>query len=103
MLKYQKKKINKIVSCKPNIPYSPNYKQKNINCFAKLYFKWSGSPPKHVTVENPAQQPIYPIPDNQPTTISLQNPTQAPKTTLYSFNFKKNYLTKAAQTQISSN
>nr|UGV34218.1 MAG: ORF1 [TTV-like mini virus] len=102
MLEYQEEEINKIVSCGPGIPYSPNYKQENINCFAKLYFKWGGSPPKHVTVENPAQQPIYPIPGNQPATISLQNPAQAPETTLYSFDFRRDYLTRAAQTRISS-
>lgn len=102
MVEYQEEEINKIVSCGPGIPYAPEYKQENINCFAKLYFKWGGSPPKHVTIENPAQQPIYPIPGNQPATISLQNPAQAPETTLYSFDFRRDFLTRSAQTRISS-
>lgn len=102
MVEYQEEEINKIVSCGPGIPYEPTYKQENINCFAKLYFKWGGSPPKHVTIENPAQQPIYPIPGNQPATISLQNPAQAPETTLYSFDFRRDFLTRSAQTRISS-
>ncbi len=102
MVEYQEEEINKIVCCGPGIPYEPTYKQENINCFAKLYFKWGGSPPKHVTIENPAQQPIYPIPGNQPATISLQNPAQAPETTLYSFDFRRDFLTRSAQTRISS-
>ncbi len=100
MVEYQEEEINKIVSSGPGTPFLPTYKQENITAYAKSYFKWGGSPPKHVTVENPAQQEIYPIPGNQSTTISLQNPATAPETTLYSFDFRRNFLTRSAQTRI---
>nr|UGV34486.1 MAG: ORF1 [TTV-like mini virus] len=62
----------------------------------KFFFKWGGEIPEPDTTENPSDKPYYPIPNNILSTTSLQNPTQAPEYYLYSFDTRKDMLTKKA-------
>lgn len=100
MQQYQEEVINKIAKTGPGTPYIENYQSENIQAFCKFYFKWGGSPPKHISVENPSEQIIYPIPRTEYDTTSLQNPAQAPETTLYSFDYRRGDITKRALQRI---
>lgn len=99
-VQYQTKELNKIVKCGPATPYIDDDISDNVRIFYKFYFKWGGSPPKMITVENPAQQAQYPIPRNQYETTSLQSPAQAPESLLYSFDQRHGSLTTTALRRI---
>nr|UGV39474.1 MAG: ORF1 [TTV-like mini virus] len=96
MVQYQTQEQNKILSTGPFTPNILNTQSDNVTMYYKFKFIWGGSPPKHIDVENPAQQIHYPIPSNEYETNSLQNPGTAPESILYSFDFRHgNYTTQA--------
>nr|UGV36207.1 MAG: ORF1 [TTV-like mini virus] len=98
---YQTEEQNKILQTGPFAPNILNLESDNITVFYKFYWKWGGSPPKHITVENPAHQIQYPIPRNEHETTSLQNPGQAPESILYSFDYRHGNYTTTALSRIS--
>nr|UGV39134.1 MAG: ORF1 [TTV-like mini virus] len=93
---FQTRVINKIVSCGPGTPYLEGELCENINIFYSSVWRWGGSPPKHIDIENPAHQIVYPIPSNIDAPPSLQSPTQAPENILYSFDHRHGIFTKSA-------
>lgn len=102
MVQYQVEQLNEIVKYGPGTPYLNPQKQENVTIYCNFHFKWGGSPPKHVTIENPTQQIIYPIPRNDNATTSLQSPAQAPESTLYSFDYRHGNITNSALTRITN-
>lgn len=100
---YQTIALNEIVKTGPATPQNTTRKSENIKIFYTFYWKWGGSPPKHINVENPSLQDIYPVPGNQYAPTSLQNPAQAPETVLYSFDFRHGNLTNTAYDRITNN
>lgn len=99
-VQYQTMELNKIVQCGPGTPYLPKTFSENIEMFYTFYWTWGGSPPKHITVDNPSHQITYPIPSNEHDTTSLQSPAQAPESTLYSFDFRHGQITTTALERI---
>lgn len=99
-VQYQTMELNKIVECGPGTPYLPKTFAENIEMFYTFYWTWGGSPPKHITVDNPSHQITYPIPSNEHDTTSLQSPAQAPESTLYSFDFRHGQITTTALDRI---
>nr|UGV42432.1 MAG: ORF1 [TTV-like mini virus] len=99
-VQYQTMTMNNILQCGPGTPYITT-KAENINMYYSFHWKWGGSPPKHVTVENPAHQAVYPVPRNQYETTSLQSPTRAPESILYSFDYRHGNITAKALERIS--
>lgn len=65
-----------------------------------FHFKWGGELPNMAKMEDPTEQPSYIIPNNFLSTTSLQNPTTAPETYLYSFDERQGFLTKKAAKRI---
>lgn len=100
MYQYQTLEQNKILQTGPFTPNILDYQSDNITIFYKFYFKWGGSPPKNINVENPAHQIQYPIPRNEYETTSLQNPGQAPESILYSFDQRHGNITTTALSRI---
>lgn len=49
-----------------------------------------------VTIDNPSEQPAYPVPRNEHETPSLQGPAQGYETVVYSFDQRNWQFTKAA-------
>ncbi|UJO02042.1 ORF1 [Anelloviridae sp.] len=98
---YQQQSINTIAHCGPGTPYTTS-KSENITMGYTFYWKWGGSPPKSVNIDDPAHQEVYPIPRNQYETTSLQNPAQAPETVLYSFDFRHGQYTDRAIERLKS-
>lgn len=81
----------------PKIPTLQAVQAKMYYCF---YFKWGGNPPPMSTVTDPREQPYFHIPSNIRSTNSLQNPTAAPESYLYSFDQRRDTLTEKALRRI---
>nr|UGV35360.1 MAG: ORF1 [TTV-like mini virus] len=99
-VQFQLEQLNKILECGPGTPYTQQ-KSENIQIFTKFYFKWGGSPPKPITVNDPAHQAVYPIPRNQHETTSLQSPATPPESLLYSFDLRHGQFTSTSLRRIS--
>nr|UGV38528.1 MAG: ORF1 [TTV-like mini virus] len=99
-LKYQLKAIENIVRTGPGIPKLGGRKSVEAKCFYKFYFKFGGNPPKMDSVNNPAEQETYPVPNYQPQTYSLQDPTMPQEYYLYQFDEHQGIITKQAAKRI---
>ncbi len=91
----QVQSINDITSAGPGIAKLQT-KSEEIKIEYDFYFKWGGDPAKMVTVDNPSDQPAYPVPRNEHEKPSLQGPTQRYETVMYSFDQRNWQFTKAA-------
>nr|UGV35160.1 MAG: ORF1 [TTV-like mini virus] len=100
-VQYQLEAQNKLLQTGPFTPNIQGQLSDNISVFYKFYFKWGGSPPKAINVENPAHQIQYPIPRNEHETTSLQSPGEAPESILYSFDYRHGNYTTTALSRIS--
>lgn len=92
----QVQSINDITCTGPGIVKMQNIKSENIKIEYDFYFKWGGDPAKMVTIDNPSDQPAYPVPRNEHEKPSLQGPTQGYETVVYSFDQRNWQFTKAA-------
>lgn len=99
-VQYQTMEMNKIIGCGPGIPYLPESISENVQMFYSFKWKWGGSPPRIINVDNPSHQITYPIPNSEHDTTSLQNPGTAPETLLYSFDHRHGLFTNAALDRI---
>nr|UGV37529.1 MAG: ORF1 [TTV-like mini virus] len=95
-VQYQEMELNKILTSGPGTPYIEDSFSENITMYYNFKWKWGGSPPKSVTIDNPSHQITYPVPCNQYETTSLQSPAQAPESILYSFDQRHGMFTKSA-------
>lgn len=98
-VQYQMQELNMIAKCGPATPQIDTLSE-NIKMYYTFYWKWGGSPPKTVNIENPSLQEQYPIPRNEYETHSLQNPAQAAETILYNFDQRHGSLTRTALQRI---
>lgn len=95
-IQYQTEAINAIGACGPGIVKMEQRKSEEIKVKYDFHFKWGGSPAKMVTIDDPSEQIIYPIPRNEYETTSLQGPAQNYETVVYSFDQRNYQFTKAA-------
>ncbi len=63
----------------------------------RFYFKWGGCPPKMEKITDPTTLPVYPVPNNNESIYSLQNPEINPSTFLYNFDVRQDIITKQLQ------
>ncbi len=99
-LQYQTQSINDITLCGPAIAKLGNRKSEEIKVKYSFYFKWGGNPAKMITVDNPLEQTIFPIPRTEQQTPSLQNPTGDPSKLLYAFDQRRGQITSTALQRI---
>ncbi len=95
-LQYQHQQINNIAQCGLGTPKLPKATSDQVTVKYDFKFKWGGAPAQMVTVDNPTQQAVYPVPSNEHETTPLQGPTQAFESVLYTFDERNNQLTKQA-------
>nr|UGV35556.1 MAG: ORF1 [TTV-like mini virus]UGV37380.1 MAG: ORF1 [TTV-like mini virus]UGV38218.1 MAG: ORF1 [TTV-like mini virus] len=95
-LQYQTQSMNSIAMCGLGTPKHPNLTSDQVKIGYTFYFTWGGSPAKMVTVENPDQQIVYPMPRTEHETPSLQSPAQAFESVLYTFDERSHQLTQKA-------
>nr|UGV34829.1 MAG: ORF1 [TTV-like mini virus] len=97
---YQQMSINNIVGCGPG---SPRIDPKNsVEAKAEYIFslKFGGCPAPMSIVENPTEQPKFPVPNNMYETNSLQSPAMPITDFLYNFDERKGILTTKAAKRI---
>lgn len=95
-IQFQLEELNNIISTGPGIPKIPD--KHTVQCKTKytFYFKWGGNLPPMSSIQDPTQQPTYPLPNNFKQTITLQNPETNPEYILYSFDERRGQLTERA-------
>ncbi len=84
-LEYQESTINDIGTCGPGIAKMGDRHSEEVKIKYEFLFKWGGNPAKMITVDNPTEQIIYPVPRNERETTSLQSPANSFETILYTF------------------
>lgn len=99
-LQFQEITINNICLTGPGTPKIPKDTDIEGKIKYKFYFKFGGQPPPMSQVEDPSEQPSYPIPNNQLQTTSLQNPGSYPEHLLWSFDQRRGFITKKAMQRI---
>ncbi|AXQ66427.1 MAG: hypothetical protein [Anelloviridae sp.] len=97
---FQTRSINSIATSGPATIKLP----KDISCEShiryRFYFKVGGQPPPMSILTNPTDQPKYPIPNNLISTPSLQSPATPIEQLLWSFDERRQTLTKTATQRI---
>lgn len=93
---FQSITYNNICLCGPGTPKIPkdtDVEAKMQYCF---YFKFGGHPPPMQPIKDPKDQPVFPVPNNQLQTTSLQHPENYPQQLLYSFDQRRHQITDKA-------
>lgn len=98
---FQHQTLEDIIQTGPGIAkLSGNKKSFEIKTKYSFYWKFGGCPPKMDKVYNPTEMPIYPVPNNDFQTNSLQNPNIPPEYFLYKFDTRKDQITEKASKRI---
>lgn len=97
---YQKVTINRICMSGPACPRQPWKHYMQANCKYKFYFTLGGCPKTIEKIYNPCSQPKWPTPDNITGRYEVQDPNTHPATELYSWDWKKDYVTESAISRI---
>lgn len=97
---YQKVAINNICMSGPACPRPPWKHYMQANCKYKFYFTLGGCPKSLEKIYNPCSQPKWPTPDNITGRYEIQDPNTHPATELYSWDWKKDYVTESALQRI---
>nr|UGV35427.1 MAG: ORF1 [TTV-like mini virus] len=95
-VQYQIQSLNNIGLTGPGTPKLYDKTSDQITIKYDFLFKWGGEPAKMINVDNPAKQPVFPVPRDECDTNSLQSPAQRLETLLYSFDERDSQLTKRA-------
>lgn len=99
-LQYQTQQMNTIAKCGLGTPKLPDKTSEQVTVFYDFMFKWGGEPAKMITVDNPTQQPVFPVPHTELQTPSLQSPAQAFETCMYTFDQRNQQITRTALERI---
>lgn len=99
---FQYKSINAICSCGPGTIKLPSNVSAEAHMDITFYFKLGGCSQSTKTIESPAAQPDFPHPNNFFSTTSLQSPNTPITNYLFSFDWRRNYLTQKALQRIQS-
>lgn len=101
MVQYQEPEINNLLKCGPGTAKVEPKQTVEAKCKYEFHFKFGGNPAPMVDVNDPSEQPFYPIPNNFNNTTSLQDPTTPSELYLYNFDERRGYITKKATERIS--
>lgn len=99
-LNFQEETIAHLVNTGPGTPKLPNNISAEGHFSYRFYFKLGGCPPPMDNVCDPQKQPTFPTPHNILSSTLLQNPEYPPEYYLYSFDQRREMLTKRAAKRI---
>lgn len=102
-IQFQLEQINNVLSSGPGVPKLRNDITAQATLDYTFYFKWGGNFPPMSSIQDPIDQPTYPIPNNNTQTIALQNPESNPEHILYNFDERRGMLTTRAIKRIKKN
>lgn len=97
---FQMESINTIASAGPGTVKLPKESSAEGHYSYKFIFKLGGCPPPMDKICNPTTQPVYPVPNNQQPSTSLQSPRTAIQTYLYNFDERRGEITAKAAKRI---
>nr|UGV37654.1 MAG: ORF1 [TTV-like mini virus] len=97
---FQYQTINNICQCAPGTIKLPQNVSAEGHCTFTFYFKLGGCSQDIKKIENPEDQPDFATPYNILASTSLQSPKTALENYLYSFDWRRDYLTPAATQRI---
>lgn len=97
---FQTRSINTIASCGPATIKLPKDTSCEGHIRYRFHFKVGGQPPPMSILKNPSEQTKYPIPNNFVETPSLQSPATPIEQLLWSFDERRQTLTKTATKRI---
>nr|UGV34044.1 MAG: ORF1 [TTV-like mini virus]UGV38052.1 MAG: ORF1 [TTV-like mini virus] len=100
---FQEEMINTLVYSGPGTPKLRDDLTAQCQMKYIFYFKWGGNLPQMSSIQDPIHQPTYPIPNNEHSSLALQNPTTNPEHILYSFDERRGTLTERAIKRILQN
>ena len=95
---YQKEAIENLLMSGPGV--CKNNTQIQAHMFYDFLFKWGGTPTYVEPVADPVQQPDYALPHKEQQTLEIENPENDPTKELYSFDIRRDYITKTAAERI---
>lgn len=93
---FQVVSLNNIASVGPGTVKLRKEQSAEAHVFYKFHFKLGGCPAPMETICNPINEPVYPVPDNQLQTPSLQSPTTPLESFLYRFDERRGQITSKA-------
>nr|UGV36016.1 MAG: ORF1 [TTV-like mini virus] len=93
---FQYQSITDICNSGPGTAKLPKETSAEAHYKYTFYFKFGGCPPPMEKICNPTTQAVYPVPNNQPSTPSLQSPTTPIQTYLYDFDERRGQITAKA-------
>ncbi len=91
---YQKEAVENLLMSGPATNKETHQIQAHM--YYDFSFKWGGSPAYIEGVTDPVQQPDYPLPNNEQEGYEIENPENDPTKELYSFDIRRDFITKAA-------
>lgn len=97
---FQMESINTIASAGPGTVKLPKESSAEGHYSYKFIFKLGGCPPPMDKICNPINQPVYPVPNNEQPSTSLQSPGTAIQTYLYNFDERRGQITDKAAKRI---
>lgn len=97
---FQMESLNTIISAGPGTVKLPKESSAEGHYSYKFIFKLGGCPPPMDKICNPINQPVYPVPNNQQPSTSLQSPGTAIQTFLYNFDERRGQITSKAAKRI---
>lgn len=95
---YQKEAIENLLMSGPGV--CKNNTQIQAHMHYDFLFKWGGTPTYMDSVADPVQQPDYALPSKKQQTLEIENPENDPTKELYSFDIRRDYITKTAADRI---
>nr|UGV37255.1 MAG: ORF1 [TTV-like mini virus] len=93
---FQVVSINNIATSGPGTVKLKKDQSCEAHVYYKFHFKLGGCPAPMETICNPINEPVYPVPDNQLQTPSLQSPETPLQTFLYAFDERRGQITSKA-------
>nr|UGV38282.1 MAG: ORF1 [TTV-like mini virus] len=93
--RYQMTSIDNICKTGPGVAKTSN-KSLEAHCNYTFFFKWGGCPKTVEHINDPCEQPDYPIPHTELQTPETQDPETSPTKELYKFDFRRDQITPSA-------
>nr|ALN98251.1 ORF1 [Gorilla anellovirus] len=93
---YQQSTVNAICISGPGSPKGEGVKSIQAKMEYTFRFKWGGCPAPMENITDPCQQSIFPVPDKINQRLQIQSPELCPTTNLYSWDERRQTITKTA-------
>lgn len=100
--RYQKQTIENLLMTGPATCKSETQQAISAHIKYEFFFKWGGDPATIENINDPISQPTYPTPNLLETANALTHPEQDPRTFIYSWDFRRDFLTQTATKRITN-